>query len=66
MRQLSLFYNGVANVRVAIVRKNGVANVTKIGVAIVTKIGVANVRVAIVPTPPKHQIRRLNHKNIPM
>ena len=48
MRQLSLFYNGVANVRVAIVRKNGVANVTKIGVADVTKIGVANVRVAIV------------------
>ena len=42
---------GVANVRVAIVRKKGVADVTKRGVADVTKRGVENVRVAYVPTP---------------
>ena len=45
---LPIKFLGVANVRVAIVRKNGVANVTKIGVADVTKIGVADVRMAIV------------------
>ena len=49
---LPIKFLGVANVRVAIVRKNGVADVTKKGVADVTKIGVADVRVAIVPTPP--------------
>ena len=38
----------MANVRVAIVRKKGVADVTKRGVADVTKKGVANVRMAIV------------------
>ena len=46
----------MANVRVAIVRKNGVVDVTKKGVADVTKYGVAYVRVAIVtqplPSPP--------------
>ena len=41
----------MANVRVAIVRKKGVADVTKRGVADVTKKGVANVRMAYVPTP---------------
>ena len=50
---LPIKFLGVANGRVAIVRKNGVADVTKKGVADVAKIGVADVRVAIVPTPSR-------------
>ena len=50
----------VANVRVAIVRKKGVADVTKRGVADVTKKGVANVWMAYVPTPQKRVNWRYN------
>ena len=61
MNKLKKYIFGVANVRVAIVRKKGVADVTKRGVADVTKKGVANVRMAYVPTPIEKYLKVPKH-----